>query len=80
MLPFQNCPVCGGEIFEKEVQKLLSGGRHTAIVRVKAEVCLRCGERLYSSETVRFFEEIREKLERGQTEEFTPLGQSFQVS
>lgn len=80
MMPFEQCPVCSGELVEKEVQKLLSGGRHTAVVRVKAEVCLCCGERLYSSETVRLFEEIRDKLERGQTEGFIPLGQSFQVS
>ena len=80
MLPFQQCPICGGELVEKDVQKLLRGGIHTAVLRVKAEVCLQCGERLYSEETVRRFEEIRQKLKNQQTEEFTPLGRSFQVS
>jgi YgiT-type zinc finger domain-containing protein len=55
--PFDKCPVCGGELEEKEVEKLLRGGVNTAIIRVRAEVCLHCGERLYSQETVRLFEE-----------------------
>ena len=79
MIPFEKCPVCGGELVPKEVEKLLRGGVHTATVRVQAEVCLHCGERLYSQETVRRFKEIRAKLERQQTGEFEPLGQSFQV-
>jgi len=39
--------------------KLLRGGAHTAILKVRAEVRLRCGGRLYSWETIRRFEEIR---------------------
>lgn len=64
---------------EKEVQKLLYGGIHMAVVKVQAEVCLECGERLYSQETVRRFEEIRSKLKHQETADFIPLGQSFQV-
>ncbi len=67
MTPFKKCPVCGGELVEKEVEKLLRGGIHTAVVNVRAEVCLRCGERLYSRETVRQFEDIRNKLEQQET-------------
>lgn len=44
MKPFDKCPVCGGELIEKEVEKLLKGGVHTAVLRVRAEVCLQCGE------------------------------------
>ena len=55
MMPFEKCPVCGSEIVAKEVEKLLRGGLDTATVKVSAEVCLRCGERLYSQETVRCF-------------------------
>jgi hypothetical protein len=65
---------------EKEVEKLLRGGIHTAAIRVQAEVCLSCGERLYSQETVRRFEQIRVKLERKEVAEFQPLGQSFRVA
>ncbi|ABU57069.1 YgiT-type zinc finger protein [Roseiflexus castenholzii] len=80
MNPFDKCPVCGGELVEKEVEKLLKGGIHTAVLKVHADVCLRCGERLYSVETVRRFEQIRQKLERQDTAEFQPLGQTFQVA
>ncbi len=80
MKPFDRCPVCEGELTEKKVEKLLRGGVHTAIVNVTAEVCLRCGERLYSQETVKWFEEIRRKLEREEVSTFRPLGRSFQVT
>ena len=64
---------------EKEVEKLLRGGVHTAVLRVRAEICLRCGERLYSQDTVRRFEEVRAKLERQDTADFEPVGVSFQA-
>jgi len=79
MRPFEKCPVCGGDLVEKEVEKLLRGGDHTAVVNVEAQVCLHCGERLYSEQTVRRFEEIRASLERQETKEFQPLGRSFGV-
>jgi len=79
MQAFDKCPVCGGEVVEKEVEKLLRGGVNTAVVKVRAEVCLRCGERLYSTETIRLFEQIRAKLEKGEVSEFQPLGRSFAV-
>lgn len=50
-----------------------------AVVKVPAEVCLRCGERLYSPETVRRFEQIRDKLAKHEVGEFQPLGQTYQV-
>lgn len=40
MMPFEKCPVCGGELVEKQVEKLLRGGMHTAVLKVRAEVCL----------------------------------------
>ncbi|MBD3234125.1 MAG: YgiT-type zinc finger protein [candidate division Zixibacteria bacterium] len=79
MNPFKKCPVCGGELARKEVEKLLRGGKHTAFLRVCAEVCLHCGERLYTEDTVRYFEKIRNKLKNEDLSEFQPLGQSFEV-
>ncbi len=79
-MPFERCPVCGGELVEKEVEKLLRGGVNTAVLRVRAEVCLRCGERLYTQETVGRFVEIRRKLERQEIADFQLLGQSFRVA
>ena len=68
--PFDMCPVCGGEIVEKEIKKLLRGGVNTAVVKVPADVCLHCGERLYSQETVRRFERMHEKSEFGGVGDF----------
>ncbi|MBA7674789.1 hypothetical protein ES703_83014 [subsurface metagenome] len=79
MRPFEKCPVCGNEMVTKKVEKLLRGGNNTAVLKVQADVCLRCGKRLYSQQTVRNFEQIRDKLAREQTKDFQPLGQSFQV-
>ena len=79
MIPFSKCPVCGGDLVEKEVEKLLRGGVHTAALTVRAEVCLHCGERLYSQATVELFERIRAKLERQDLSDLVPVGQSFQV-
>lgn len=80
MIPFNKCPVCGGEVIDKDVEKLLRGGKHTAVVNAKAEVCSHCGERLYSKDTITYFEQIRLKLERQDLAEFQPLGQSFRVA
>mgnify|MGYP002642500876 CR=1 FL=1 len=79
MMPFKKCPICGDQLEEKEVEKLLRGGNHTASVSVQAEVCLHCGERLYAEETVRFFQMIRNRLEREELFDFEPLGKSFKV-
>lgn len=77
---FDQCPVCGGELVEREVEKLLRGGVNFATIKVEAEVCLRCGERLYSQNTVQRFEAIRAKLASQETTEFEPLGKSFRVA
>ena len=56
MTPFEKCPVCGGELESKQVEKLLRGGGHTVSMKVTAEVCQHCGERLYADDVVRSFE------------------------
>ena len=80
MMPFEKCPICGGELKEKTVEKLLRGGKHTAVLHVEAEVCLHCGERLYSEDTVMYFERVRNMLDRQEVTDFQPLGQSFAVA
>lgn len=79
MIPFKKCPICGNDMQEKEVEKLVRGGKDTAVLKVKAEVCLHCGERLYSQDTVSQFEQIRKKLTHKETRDFQPMGRSFQV-
>jgi len=80
MIPFDKCPVCGGEIKEKKVEKLLKGGNNSAVVRVKAEVCTHCGERLYAKDTITYFEQIRAKLKKQDVAEYQPLGRLFRVA
>jgi YgiT-type zinc finger domain-containing protein len=80
MMPFSECPVCGGELVEKNVEKLLRGGANTAVLTVRAEVCLSCGERLYTQGAVKRFEQIRTKLETEEVAGFLPLGQSFRIA
>ncbi|HSS51956.1 MAG TPA: YgiT-type zinc finger protein [Thermoanaerobaculia bacterium] len=65
MIPFEKCPLCGGEMMEKAVEKVLRSGVHTVTVEVRAEVCLDCGEKLYSPDAVRRFGQIRARLEQG---------------
>lgn len=76
---FEVCPVCGGELVEKRVEKLLRGGTDTARLQVDALVCRRCGERLYPEETVRRFEKIRRKLSREETDDLTLVGSSYEA-
>jgi len=79
MSPFEKCPLCGGELEAKKVEKLLRGGGHTASIKVAADVCRHCGERLYSEDIARAFEAIRAKLEKQEFEHLKPVGQTFTV-
>lgn len=76
---FAVCPVCGGDLAEKRVEKLLRGGSDTAHLEVEALVCQRCGERLYPEATVRRFEKIRHKLSRKETDGLTLVGSSYEA-
>jgi YgiT-type zinc finger domain-containing protein len=71
---FEMCPICGGKIAEKEVEKVLKGGTNTAIMKLTAEVCLHCGERLYTPETVSRFEGVRKNSLRKMLANLNLLG------
>ncbi len=75
----EKCPHCSGQVVEKQVQEILSGGNNTAFLNVLVGVCLHCGERLYTPETIRQFEDIEAKLARKKITDFRPLGKSYQV-
>lgn len=79
MVPFPKCPMCGGEVVRKRTEKLLRGGTDLATMTVDAEVCLHCGERMYSPDTLRSFAQIRTKLDRQQIAEFELIGRAFRV-
>lgn len=76
----RKCPHCTGDVVEKTVTEVLRGGIHTAFLTVKAGVCLRCGDRLYTPDIIRRFESIESKLEHQEISDFQPVGQSFQVA
>ena len=76
---FDKCPICGGEIVEKQVDKLLRGGSNSAVLTVQADVCLHCGERMYSEDTIKQFETIRSKLEKQETSGLKAVGQFFKA-
>ena len=80
MTGIDKCPICGGTLVHKTVEKLLRGGSDTAILNVEADVCLLCGERLYSMETVRQFEEIRRKLAQQETSGLRAVGKSYELA
>jgi YgiT-type zinc finger domain-containing protein len=80
MRKLKKCPVCGGELIEKTVEKLLRGGENTAVMYALAEVCLHCGERLYPQNTIKQFEQVRHKLEHKDISTFKRIGQTYALA
>jgi YgiT-type zinc finger domain-containing protein len=74
------CPLCSGEIVEKEVEKILKGGNDTATVRIFAGVCLKCGEHLYIPADVKRFENIRENLKNNRIKDFKVVGKAYAIA
>ena len=64
MASFDKCPVCGGGIENKKVEKIVRVGDLSEIVKIQAEVCLRCGEWLYAPPVVKRISQSRSKLQR----------------
>ncbi|MDE3000748.1 MAG: hypothetical protein OXU79_16870 [Gemmatimonadota bacterium] len=67
MASFDRCPVCGGPIVESEVEEGLKGGIVRETVNVRTEVCMKCGERLYTPEGAQRHENSRLKHEAKST-------------
>jgi YgiT-type zinc finger domain-containing protein len=68
------CPICGGKVTIKEVEKIVKGGSNVAILKVKAGVCTKCGERIYSKDTHEKIQKVRKELELGKTKDFEVVG------
>jgi YgiT-type zinc finger domain-containing protein len=62
LLPLK-CPLCGGQIIEREVNQKIKGGGKVVVLKVRAYVCTECAERLYSLDSVKKFEKIKAQLE-----------------
>ncbi|ODS36514.1 hypothetical protein BEH94_11315 [Candidatus Altiarchaeales archaeon WOR_SM1_SCG] len=59
------CPICGGKTKEDvvEIKETLNGELYI-IKGVQAEVCLQCGERMYSEDELRKIESVRKNILR----------------
>lgn len=58
------CPICGGEMVDKSVDVVDTINGKLVIIRgISAEVCVRCGERLYSQGEMKKMEKLREKIQ-----------------
>jgi YgiT-type zinc finger domain-containing protein len=49
-------------VAEKEVEKVVKGGTDVALLKVRAGVCSKCGERLYDAETHSRIDAVRRDL------------------
>ena len=58
----EECAVCGGEVVEREVEKVLRGGNRAERVKILAKVCLHCGEHFFGPKVIKRFAEVRAKL------------------
>jgi YgiT-type zinc finger domain-containing protein len=69
------CARCGSnELEDRSVEKLVRGGDDAVVLRVRATVCLRCGERYFPLEAVQAIEQARDDLKEGKVGRFRPLG------
>ena len=60
------CPICGGKTVRKSVDLTESlKGKIVIIKKVKAEVCLQCGERLYSESEMQKIDAFLQKVKNG---------------
>lgn len=58
------CPICGSEMVNKSIDVVDTVRGKLVIIRgIYAEVCVRCGERLYSKGEMKRMEKLREKIQ-----------------
>lgn len=71
------CPICGGNVAIKEVEKIVRGGSNVAILEVRAGVCSKCGEKIYSKDVHEKIQKVRKELELGRTKDFEAVGRAY---
>jgi YgiT-type zinc finger domain-containing protein len=63
------CVIChGNEIEIMEVKEEITDDGNIIYIPIKIPVCKTCGERYYDRKTVRFLEEIKDKLDKEELE------------
>jgi len=73
------CPQCGGRLAVREEEVIVRGGPHAAIFRTWVGVCTRCGEHLYTMDTVQRKFRLKKLLEQGEFQGLHPIGQVYSV-
>jgi YgiT-type zinc finger domain-containing protein len=63
MIP--RCSVCGGEVIEKGVEKIVGGGNDVALLKPRVGVCTKCGGRLYDADACYQIDTMRRNLLEG---------------
>ena len=63
------CPRCGGRLeHDREVEKPVRYGDDVALVSLRADVCTRCGVRLFDREMMKRMERVRDSLKEASSE------------
>jgi hypothetical protein len=74
------CVICKiGDVKKKAVQAEIKVGYDHLLVTVQAEACTECGEPYYTSDTLRYFERLRDEFTR---KEIAPqlVGKVYEIS
>ena len=70
------CFRCGStDLQDKEVEELIRHCRYVVAMRTTATFCLQCAERYFDRDTMRLFEETRQKVGRGDLEGLRVTGE-----
>jgi len=56
------CPICDGVMAVKTVEVEVSQGPHSKVIQVPAEVCQKCGERIYPAESEQKIKKLEEEM------------------
>jgi len=60
------CVICHGEDIQfKEVREEISVGNDIVFVPAKTFVCLSCGERYFDRRTMKYLEEVEDRVKQG---------------
>ena len=69
MFPIMRCIICNSEdIQKKTVDEEIHHGNDVILVPIETLVCLSCGERYYDRRTMKYLEDITEKIKSEKTE------------
>ena len=74
------CVICkSGDVKKTAVQAEIKVGYDHLLVTVQAEACTECGEPYYTSDTMRYFERLRDEFTR---KEIAPqlVGKVYEIS